>query len=164
MGLLWGLAGCSSLPEVELTAKGQRPAATEIKASFLNSNEDYNLEKLKGKVVVMDFWATWCGPCRMEIPSFIKIYNTYHSKGLEILGLSVESQDKQGRDYFDKFISGNGMNYPVGLVSPETSQAYRINAIPATFFVDKEGKIATTFVGTHPEKEISAVVEKLLAE
>src|SRR5579859_6649883 len=112
----------------------------------------------------MDFWATWCGPCRMEIPTLVKMHDAYHDKGLEILGLSVEANDGQPKDFFKQFISNNQINYPIGLASRETLGGYGINPIPATFFVDKSGKIALSFVGVHPEEDFTNAVEALLKE
>jgi thiol-disulfide isomerase/thioredoxin len=160
------LAGCGSNDNgVDLISPGSRTPATEIQAEFLNSSGPaLTLGQLKGKVVVLDFWATWCGPCRMELPSLVKIYNTYHSKGLEILGLSVELNDGQPKDYFLQFIGKYEINYPIGLASLDTLKNYGINPIPATFFIDKTGKIALSFVGVHPEDQFTGAIEKLLAE
>ncbi|HXL72250.1 MAG TPA: TlpA disulfide reductase family protein [bacterium] len=138
-------------------------AATEIDANFINS-PNLSLAKLKGQVVVLDFWATWCGPCRMEIPSFVKLYPTYHPKGLEIVGLSVEAQNSQPASYFEQFLKSFSINYPIGFANEGTAKAYGIESIPATYFVDKTGKIAKVFVGTHSEDAITGVIEKLLAE
>ncbi len=148
---------------IDLTPQNSRTAAAEIGARFINSS-DQTLAKLKGKVVVLDFWATWCGPCRMEIPSFVKLYSLYHPKGLELLGLSVENPGSQPAGYFDQFLKNFSVNYPIGFADENTSRTYGIQAIPATFFIDKTGKIATAFVGVHSEEEISAVIEKLLSE
>jgi thiol-disulfide isomerase/thioredoxin len=174
------LVGCGSKGnKVDLIPVSDRVPAAEVKADFFNwaaTHPSATGEKkaglppgpllagMKGKVVILDFWATWCGPCRMEIPSLIKIYDEYRSKGLEILGLSIEINDAHPRKYFDDFISASGINYPVGLVSTETISAYGISPIPTTFFLDKSGRVAFSFIGARPEGEFTAVIEKLLAE
>ena len=160
------LAGCGSRGNgVDLIIPANRTAAPEIQADFLNSSGSaLTLGQLKGKVVVLDFWATWCGPCRMELPSLVKIYNTYHGKGLEVIGLSVELNDGQSKDYFRQFMGNYAMNYPVGLAGTDTLKNYGINPIPATFFIDKKGKVALSFVGVHPEDQFIGAIEQLLAE
>jgi thiol-disulfide isomerase/thioredoxin len=161
--LVLDLVGCSKGGSVDLIPASKRLPATEISANYLNQSEPA-LAQLRGKVVLLDFWATWCGPCRMEIPTLVKLYNDYHSKGLEVVGLSVEMNDNQPKEYFDKFIAGNQINYPIGLANMGTLRDYGINPIPTTFFIDKSGKVALSFVGVHPEGEFTGAVEKLLNE
>ncbi len=166
--MMASLSGCgtneTSGNNVELISPGNREPATEIQASFLNAPNGLNLAQMKGKLLVVDYWATWCGPCRMEIPTLVKMYDAYHSKGLELWGLSVEGNDGKPNGYFLKFISDFQIQYPIGLASMETLKAYGINPIPTTFFIDKSGKIALSFVGVHPEGDFVGAIEKLLAE
>ena len=159
------LTGCGNKDNsVDLIPASNRQPAPEIRANFLNASNGLSLDQMKGKVVVVDFWATWCGPCRMEIPSLVKLYNDYHPKGLEMWGLSVEGNDGQPADYFNKFISNANIQYPVGLAAMDTLKAYGINPIPTTVFIDKSGRIALAFVGGHPEEDFTGAIEKLLAE
>ena len=160
--LVWS-TGCRSIGPENVIAKGDRVKAKEIDAYFINSPA-LNLDKLKGKVVVLDFWATWCGPCRMEIPSFVKLNQTYQSQGLQIIGLDIEKPDSQPAGYFGDFTRSYNMVYPVGFVSDKTQREYAVEAYPTTYFIDKEGKVAMVFVGVRPEEELTGVVEKLLAE
>jgi thiol-disulfide isomerase/thioredoxin len=162
------LSGCgtsgTSGNNVELISPGNREPASEIQASFFNAPNGLSLAQMKGKLLVVDYWATWCGPCRMEIPTLVKMYDTYHSRGLELWGLSVEGNDGKPTEYFTKFISDFQIQYPIGLASTDTLKAYGINPIPTTFFIDKSGKIALSFVGVHPEGDFVGAIEKLLAE
>jgi thiol-disulfide isomerase/thioredoxin len=165
---LLSFSGCgtngSAGNNVELIPEGNRVPAAEIKATFLNASNGLNLAQMNGKLLVVDYWATWCGPCRMEIPTLVKMYDTYHSRGLELWGLTVEGNDGKPDGYFMKFISDFQIPYPIGLASMDTLKAYGINPIPTTFFIDKSGKIALSFVGVHPEGDFVGAIEKLLAE
>ncbi len=157
--------GCGSKGvEVDLIPAGNRAPANEFTASYLNTSDIKGLASVKGKVVILDFWATWCGPCRMEIPGLVRLYQQFRGKGLEVVGLSVEVNDNRPKEYFDKFMSENQITYPMGLATMDTLRNYGVNPIPSTFFLDKNGKVALSFVGVHPEGEFLSAVEKLLAE
>jgi thiol-disulfide isomerase/thioredoxin len=158
-------AGCGSRQgSIELIPENQRLAAPEIQAECLDPHRKLDLAHARGRVVILDYWATWCGPCRMEIPSLVKVYDAYHAKGLELWGLSVEGADGKPPGYFEKFIAFFKIPYPIGLASKQTLAAYGINPIPTTFFIDRSGRIALSFVGAHPEGDFTAAIEKLLAE
>jgi len=109
------------------------------------TGENQSLGDLKGKVVFLNFWATWCGPCRAEMPSMEALHNSYREKGLEIL--AVNSGENQAQVL--AFMTGNQLSFPVALdVDGKVSQAYGIQAIPTSFLIDREGKIIARLVGS----------------
>jgi len=118
------------------------------------------LSKLKGKVVLVNFWATWCPPCRAEIPDFIEVYNTYKSKGFEIVGIAL---DEEGWSKVAPYIEEAKMNYLVVLGSEKVIQQYGgIKAIPTTFIIDKKGYIAGSQVGLLSKELVEQKLKSLL--
>lgn len=101
------------------------------------------LTDYKGKVVLVNFWATWCGPCRKEIPTLVALQKKYAAQGLEILGMiSNDELEKATR-----FATENGMTWPQLTATPEQAQDYKINGIPATFIVKRDGTIGAAVPG-----------------
>ncbi len=102
-----------------------------------------SLDDYKGKVVLIDFWATWCGPCIAELPNVLKTYEKYHDQGFEIVGISLDNADAEQK--FKDFIAENGMTWRHHFDGKgwenEVAQAYGIKSIPATYLLDTEGKI-----------------------
>ena len=125
-----------------------------------NDGKTVELAKLKGKAVIVNFWATWCGPCRAEIPDFIKLYDTYKSKGLEIVGIAL---DEDGWSIVKPFLEKNKLNYPVVLGTMDVVQQYGgIEGIPTTFFVDKKGNIVDRQVGMLTKPMLEQKIKVLL--
>jgi len=99
----------------------------------------FSLASYKGKVLVLNFWATWCPPCRKEIPDFIEAYREFKDKGLEILGVSV---DETTAEALLEWTKKTGINYPIALATPEILRDYEPGEyIPATIIVDRSGRI-----------------------
>ena len=117
--------------------------APELKAKDLNGNE-LNLEAYKGKVVLLNFWATWCGPCRAEIPSLIRIQQAYKDR-LQIIGMDVDDDDQE---QLRAFVKEQGINYPVAITSVPVRLAYGgIAALPTVFVINRDSKVVQKHVG-----------------
>lgn len=117
------------------------------------------LESKKGKVVVVDLWATWCPPCRKEIPGFINLYNKHKGNGVEIIGIAF---DENGLEAVPPFIKKMGINYPVYLGGPDIAESYDLQAYPTTIMYGKNGKMANKHVGYVSEKEFDDEIGILL--
>jgi thiol-disulfide isomerase/thioredoxin len=126
------------------------------------TGRDVTLSSLKGKVVLLDFWATWCGPCKIEIPWFIEFQNKYAKDGLQVVGVSVD-------DTIDKlkpFVAEMKMNYPIlqGLGHDEVQDAYGpIWGIPVTVMISRDGKICAKHTGMSTKAAFEQEIKALLA-
>ncbi len=110
--------------------------------------KNITLSEHKGKVVILNFWATWCPPCKMEIPDFIDLHDKYADSGLVIIGAAVDEPEKVKNFYKDY-----KMNYKVGIAHQQMAMNYGgIRGIPTTFLIDKKGNIAKTYVGFRPKE------------
>ena len=106
---------------------------------------DYTLSKYKDKVVLVNFWATWCPPCRGEIPDFVQVRDALAPKGFEILGVSI---DRDGAAAVGPFLKMTPMSYPVLAGTPEVQALYGgIHAIPTSFLIDRKGTIRDSWEG-----------------
>ena len=123
--------------------------------------EEYTLSALEGQVVIIDFWATWCPPCRNSIPTFVKLYEKYHERGFTILGIGLDDEQD-----LIKFNNQMNIPYPIFVGSNDLAKAYGVTGIPKTIFVDKKGNIRKTQVGFAPELEsqFDVLVDSLLNE
>ncbi len=155
--LLIFLSACGPKPEAAPPTTPK--AAAEIK-SLKKADVEACLAGLKGKVVIVDFWATWCPPCRQEIPGFIELQKTYGDKGLVVVGLSMDDDVEPVKEFYAK----NGMNYPVFVVGEDTVKAWgNIKAIPTTFIFDKDGKkVGEPHVGFVPKEKFEEQIRPLL--
>jgi peroxiredoxin len=108
----------------------------------------YTLSKLEGKVVLINFWATWCGPCRMEIPEFNEMHKSYHEKGLEILGISVSDNKKQLKNFAKSFAVDYPLLYGGTREMNKVMKDYGgVSAVPSSFLVGKNGAIVWSYPG-----------------
>jgi peroxiredoxin len=124
--------------------------------------QSLSLDQFKGHVLVLNFWATWCPPCREEIPDLISVYNQYKSRGLTIIGLSV---DRLSVADLAQFVKDNGITYPVALATQKIVADFEPGQyIPATIVVDKKGVIRSKHVGTIDSESLESLFLKLDSE
>jgi peroxiredoxin len=125
-------------------SQNNHPAAPDFTLKDLNGNE-ISLSDYEGKVLFINFWATWCPPCRAEIPDFIEVYDEYKDQGLEILGVSV---DDISPDKVLRFVKANEINYPIVMYTMNLINDYKPGrGIPATIIIDKMGRLRHRQIG-----------------
>jgi thiol-disulfide isomerase/thioredoxin len=163
--LAFTLAGCASKAQKDSTVvTTQKPAEQRRSApDFTLKDADGKTVKLsdyKGKVVLLNFWATWCGPCKIEIPWFIEFQKKYKDQGFTVIGVSV---DDEGWEIVKPYLATKQVNYPVVVSDEAVNTSYGgIESLPTTFVLDKDGKIANTHVGLVSKKEYESDIEQLL--
>jgi thiol-disulfide isomerase/thioredoxin len=143
-------------------ASGQQDVAPDFTLPRVNSSKVFQLSKQRGKVVLVDFWATWCPPCRMSIPHLIDLQKEHGGKNFTVVGVSLDQQSQ----VLPPFVTQWKMNYPVVNDSDgAVARAYGgIRSIPTGVLIDRHGKVITGFVGYHPKEEMEAMVEQALAK
>ena len=128
------------------------------------------LRDYRGKPVVLNFWATECGGCKVELPTFMSLDRVYRARGLTVLGVSMDVMysDLQGADagwsQVNPFLRTRHLDYPIVLDDGSAEKAFNVTAIPATYLIDRAGRIAAAYVGVVDPKDIETNVKSLLAE
>jgi len=123
------------------------------------SGKPISLESYKGKVILVDFWATWCPPCIKGIPHFINLQKKYEKQGLQVLGISVDSSVNPVLPFISKY----KINYPIMMERPDVIQAFgEIRAVPTTFIIDRNLNIVDKVVGYRSEEYFEQIVKMLL--
>ncbi len=156
LSIILGLTSCSS--------KKERLGTGELSApNFRLKTADgstLELADYKGKVIILDFWATWCPPCRREIPGFIRLYERYQDRGLVIIGVSL---DQYGWRAVKPFMENYRINYPIVLGNQQVANQYGgIRTIPTTFIIDRNGNIVDRVVGYHSLTYFEKKIKPLL--
>ena len=132
-----------------------------------NSEDLVSLSDYKGKVVILDFWATWCPPCRKGIPDLVELKNEFKNEDFEIIGISLDGVTRGGATKNDvvPFIKDYGINYPVILGDNNISQQYGgIQSIPTSFVIDKEGYIVSYYQGLIEKSQYISDIKKAMAK
>lgn len=151
-------------PPPPLPAGTHAPA---ISTQTVNSHGALSLSRLRGKVVLVDYWATWCGPCQMATPTLQALHRRFAPQGLVVLGMDTDAPDTVKN--VPAFLKRFGVTYPVAVLSRaniRSAQAYHVDGIPAQFLIDKKGIVRWSQSGYGPNEgqELSAMIAKLLAE
>jgi peroxiredoxin len=126
------------------------------------NGKNVSLADFRGKVLILDFWATWCPPCVKEIPHFIELYEQYKDKGVEIVGISL---DQAGVSVVKAFVQKYQIKYPIMMTDGKIDKAFGgIPSIPTTFLIDSAGNISKKYVGYNDKAVFEADIKKLLPE
>jgi peroxiredoxin len=149
----------SNLPTSELKSEDQRKPAPNFTLKDADANP-VNLADYRGKVVLVNFWATWCGPCEMEIPWFVEFEQKYKDQGFAVLGVSM---DDDGWKSVRPYVASHKINYRVVIGSEVVSQQFgEIEALPTSFVVDRQGRIAAHHEGLVDKRDYQNEIVKLL--
>lgn len=159
-GLLFSCSGPT--PSANATAQkstSDRKAAPDFTLKDADG-QNVKLSDYRGKVVLLNFWATWCGPCQLEIPWFIDFQKEYKSQGLEVIGVSM---DDDGWAVIKPFVAAHKVNYRILLGNDSVTQLYGgIDSLPTTFLIDRSGRIAKVHVGLAGRNEYLNEIKSLL--
>jgi len=140
-------------------APGNRPMAPLFSATDINGRK-LELADYKGKVILLDFWATWCGPCRIEIPGLVQLQERYRDQGLVVIGVSMDDSVEPVRDFYREF----SMNYAVVMGESRITELYGgIIGLPTTFLIGRDGRIYSKHMGATDVSVFEEEVKELLA-
>ena len=139
-------------------APGNHAPAADFTLTDL-SGQKLALSSFKGKVILLDFWATWCDPCRAEIPHFKEMQNKFGPRGFQVIGISMDDNEQPVREFYSKF----GMNYPVAVGDTHTAQSYGgIFGLPVAFLIGRDGRIYGKYIGETKPELLEKEIQKLL--
>lgn len=154
------LLSCQEKQSYDAVEIGEKAPDFTLKAL---QGDKVSLSDYKGKVVVLEFWATWCPPCRESLPELQVLHNQYQGKDVIIMGVSVD-EGKSARKFVTRFASELGITFQTLLSDDLTTRLYGITSIPVTFILDKEQRVVKRFLGFMPgmANELSKEIEVLL--
>jgi thiol-disulfide isomerase/thioredoxin len=166
--LVLGLAAVPEWPALAATAdawvpREQRKAAPRLSLPDLDGQKR-QLSQLKGKIVVVNFWATWCGPCKAEMPEFTKVHAEYRDRGVEFVGAANET--RAARDTVQEFVRRLEILFPIWLeASLDHMEAFKVGpGLPATVIVDPQGRVAARITGATDAVQLRALLDRILLE
>ncbi len=150
-------------PDGEVIAEGERASAPQF-AGVLLDGSDFDSSSLSGDIVVINFWGSWCAPCRVETPEFQEVYDEVSAEDVSFLGVNV----KDDRQLAQAFLDDEAITFP-SVFDPrgEVALAFRdypANAIPSTIILDRDGRVAAVYVSVVPADELRRVLDTLVAQ
>ena len=155
---LWQSLSPSGPVQAVVKPESTRKPAPDFMLTDASGNP-VKLSDSKGKVVLLNFWATWCGGCQVEIPWFIDFQNKYKDAGLAVIGVSM---DDDGWKSVRPYLKEKNVNYPIVIGNEALAKQYAVEAMPVTLLIDREGKIAATHVGLVTKTDYQTEIETLL--
>lgn len=141
----------------EAAKPSQQPAVPNIILKSLDGKE-WRLDSNRGRIVLLNFWATWCEPCRTETPMLVKVAEEYKERGVAVAGIAL---DQDGSDQVIKFAADYRVSYPI-LLPEAGSPWFALSSLPMSILIGKDGRMAAKYIGAVPEKTLRADLERLL--
>ena len=156
------LGGCTSTERVRAAVKGEKDRKPAPAFTLKDANgQQVSLADYKGKVVLLNFWATWCGPCKIEIPWFVEFEQKFKDKGFAVLGVAM---DEEGWEVVKPYLAEKKVNYRNLLGNDTVAQLYGgVDSLPTTFVIDRDGRIASAHVGLVSKSDYQNEIQTLLA-
>ena len=153
--------GFASQADAEQPPAREQPATLALQGL---SGDRQSLEQYRGRIVILNFWATWCVPCREEMPIFVRAREDYQARGVEVIGASVD--DASTRDQIEPFIEEYGIHFPIwlGATAKDMRRLGLGIALPATALIDRDGRIVARLVGLVEEHELLERIDWLLGD
>ncbi len=149
-----GQAASSATAKTTVGARAPTWELPDLDGNLISS------ESFRGDIVVLNFWATWCPPCRAELPDFVEAQAAYREKGVSFIGVSV---DMGAPEHVREFVENYGLNYPVVMATAEIVGDYgNVEAIPTTFFIGRDGRIADMQIGGMDGSMLRAKIDRIL--
>lgn len=157
---LWQSLSTSGPVRADVKSERDRKTALDFALNDV-SGKSVKLSDFRNRVVLLNFWATWCGGCQVEIPWFIEFENKYKNSGLAVIGVSMDSD---GWKSVKPYLKEKNVNYTIVIGNEDLAKLYGVDAMPVTLLIDRGGKIAASHVGLVTKNDYKAEIETLLSE
>ncbi len=157
-------AAAGGIGATQAESAGARPDALGFTLQDMEGRA-VELGRWRGRPVIIDFWATWCPPCRKQIPELKKLYARYHkSRGLAVIGVACDTVQGEGVAAVRPFVKEYAINYPIVMADDEVLDRLGVEAIPTTLFVSRDGELMDRLTGASNPGELTAAAKRLLAK